>query len=157
MFVGLDRRDFLKVSGAGALGIGLCRNVWSQAATPITATKVAENYTLLAGGGSNVLVVHGPEGILMVDGGVAERSADLLKAVTGLSPEGRFKRCSTRIGTWSTPVQTRLSAKPARKLSLTRIQSCGWAPRSFPCGNTARFCRAQRKRVRTRLSTPPAK
>jgi cyclase len=91
MFVGLSRRDFLKAASGGALGLALCRNALSQAATQITATKIADNYTLLSGAGSNVLVLHGPEGILMVDGGVAERSADLLKAVTGLSPEGRVQ------------------------------------------------------------------
>jgi cyclase len=91
MFDGLNRRDFLKAAGGGALGLSLCRNGWSQASTQITATKLADSYTLLAGAGSNVLVLHGPEGILMVDGGVAEHSADLLKAVTGLSPEGRIQ------------------------------------------------------------------
>src|SRR5262245_21612104 len=91
MFVGLNRRDFLKVASGGSLGLALCRNALSQAATPISGTQIADNYTLLSGAGSNVLVLHGPEGILMVDGGLAEHSADLLKAVTGLSPEGRIQ------------------------------------------------------------------
>jgi cyclase len=90
MFVGLNRRDFIKLAG-GALGLSLCRKALSQAATQITATRIADNYTLLGGAGSNVLVLHGPEGILMVDGGLAEHSADLLKAATGLSPEGRIQ------------------------------------------------------------------
>ena len=91
MFVGLNRRDFIKLVGGGALGFSLRRNALSQAATQIIATRIADNYTLLSGAGSNVLVLHGPEGILMVDGGLAEHSADLLKAATGLSPEGRIQ------------------------------------------------------------------
>src|SRR5438874_2204349 len=87
-----SRRDFLKTVAGGTAGLGLSRRAFAQAAgLQIRATKLADNYTLLSGAGSNVLVVSGPEGLLMVDGGLAEHSAELLKAVMGLSPEGRIQ------------------------------------------------------------------
>ena len=92
MFSSQSRRDFLRTAAAGTVGFGLCRKGFAQGAnTQITATKLADNYTLLSGAGSNVLVLAGPDGVLMVDGGLAEHSAELLKAVTGLSPEGRVQ------------------------------------------------------------------
>ena len=48
----------------------------------ITATKLADNFTLLSGAGGNVLAVRNPEGLLMVDGGLPERSGALLDTVT---------------------------------------------------------------------------
>src|SRR5262245_33388652 len=87
-----NRRDFLKTAVAGTLVLGLPRKALPQsAAEPITATRLADNYTLLSGAGSNVLVVSGPEGVLMVDGGAAEHSSDLLKAVAGLPAAGRVQ------------------------------------------------------------------
>ena len=74
------------------MAFGLSRKGFAQSAgSQITTTKLADNYTLLSGSGSNVLVLNGPEGVLMVDGGLAEHSADLLKAATGLSPAGRLQ------------------------------------------------------------------
>src|SRR6185369_5901491 len=92
MFSFQSRRNFLKTAAAGTVGLGLCRNGFAQGTnTQITATKLGDNYTLLSGAGSNVLVLTGPDGVLMVDGGLAEHSSELLKAVTGLSPQGRVQ------------------------------------------------------------------
>jgi cyclase len=82
-----DRRGFLKTVAGGAAALSaeaLTRRAFGMQTTGgagITATKLADNFVLLAGAGGNVLVVHGPEGLLMVDGGLPERSADLLEAV----------------------------------------------------------------------------
>lgn len=62
---------------AGAASASLVR-----AQASITATKLADNYILIAGAGSNVLLVTGPDGALLVDGGSAEHSAELLKVVS---------------------------------------------------------------------------
>jgi len=87
-----NRREFLKTLAGGTVALGLAHTALAQSGgAQITALKLADNYTLLSGAGSNVLVVHGPEGVLMVDGGLAEQSAELFKAVTGLSPEGRIQ------------------------------------------------------------------
>jgi cyclase len=52
-----------------------------QSPAGITATRLADNFYLISGAGGNVLAVRGPNGILMVDGGLPERSAELLDAV----------------------------------------------------------------------------
>lgn len=70
------RREFL-----GALaGLSLAPSASGQ--TPLAATKLADHFVEIVGAGSNVLVVTGPNGSLMVDGGVKERSAELLKSVS---------------------------------------------------------------------------
>jgi len=49
--------------------------------TPLAATKLTDNFIQISGAGSNVLAVIGSDGVLMVDGGLKERSAELLKLV----------------------------------------------------------------------------
>jgi len=80
----LDRRDFLQAVLAGAVGSAFTYRAFAQnaAAPAITATKLAPELVMLSGDGGNVAVVIGPEGLLMIDGGLPERSADLLKAVS---------------------------------------------------------------------------
>jgi cyclase len=84
-----NRRDFCRTLAGGAAGLSLAYRAPSAlaqgGASAITATKVSENYTLLSGAGSNVLALTQPDGVLLVDGGSSERSADLLKAVSELS------------------------------------------------------------------------
>jgi glyoxylase-like metal-dependent hydrolase (beta-lactamase superfamily II) len=92
MFSPKNRRQFLKTMVGGTVALGLSRKGFAQSGgSQIITTKLADNYTLLSGAGSNVLVLHGPEGVLMVDGGLAEQSTELLKAATGLSPAGRLQ------------------------------------------------------------------
>ena len=78
-------------SAAGASLASLASGVASARSRPdpITVTRLSENLFLFAGAGGNVTVVSGAEGVLMIDGGLAERSADLLNAVSknaGASP-----------------------------------------------------------------------
>jgi glyoxylase-like metal-dependent hydrolase (beta-lactamase superfamily II) len=84
-----NRRDFCRALVGGAAGLSLaCKapDALAQGAgSAITVTKVTDNYTLLTGAGSNVLLLTQPEGVLLVDSGSAERSADLLKAVADVS------------------------------------------------------------------------
>jgi cyclase len=81
-----NRRDFCRTLVGGAAGLSLATKAFAQGSTSaIVATKITDNYTLLTGAGSNVLLLTQPEGNLLIDGGTAERSADLLKAVAELS------------------------------------------------------------------------
>jgi cyclase len=84
-----NRRDFCRTLAGGAAGLTLASRVpsaFSQgSASAITATKINENYTMFSGAGSNVLALTQPDGVLLVDGGEASRSADLLKAVGEVS------------------------------------------------------------------------
>jgi cyclase len=76
VFPNLHRRQFLGAL-AGAAGASLCR----AQASPLAASKLTDNFVEITGAGSNVLAVIGADGVLMVDGGLKERSAELLKLV----------------------------------------------------------------------------
>jgi glyoxylase-like metal-dependent hydrolase (beta-lactamase superfamily II) len=67
----------------GAAGLSLPPSAFGQ--SPIAATKLTDNFFEITGAGSNVLLVSGPDGVLMVDGGSQERSAELLKVVSAQS------------------------------------------------------------------------
>jgi glyoxylase-like metal-dependent hydrolase (beta-lactamase superfamily II) len=81
-----NRRDFCRKLVGGAAGLALAwptRQAHAQGA--VTATKLNGNFTMFSGAGSNVLALVQPDGVLLVDGGAADRSAELLKAVGELS------------------------------------------------------------------------
>jgi cyclase len=81
----LDRRHFLSavVPAAGALVV---LPQWVAAAdkktaTPLTVTELTDKVFVICGGGGNVTVFNSPEGVLLVDGGSPERSAEVLKLI----------------------------------------------------------------------------
>src|SRR5262245_25672830 len=78
----LDRREFLQAVVAGAVGSSFTYRAFAQNPPAIAATKLAPDLVLLSGDGGNVAVVIGPDGLLMIDGGLPDRSGDLLKAVS---------------------------------------------------------------------------
>jgi glyoxylase-like metal-dependent hydrolase (beta-lactamase superfamily II) len=82
----MKRRDFL----AAMTGISLSYKVFGQSNSQITTTKLTDDITLISGAGSNVLVVRGSDGVLMVDGGLPERSSDLLSTVGGGQVQALF-------------------------------------------------------------------
>jgi cyclase len=77
-----NRRQFLGTMIGGAAGLSASSGLARQGAGGITATRLADNFVLLAGAGGNVLAVRGSEGILLVDAGLPERSSELLEAVS---------------------------------------------------------------------------
>ena len=81
VFRSSHRRDFLRTLAGGAAGLSILRTSRAQA-SPITTTKLADNYIHIAGAGSNVLLVTGSDGALLVDSGSPEHSADFLKVVS---------------------------------------------------------------------------
>src|SRR4029450_2700608 len=54
----------------------------SFAQSPISVTKINESFSLITGAGNNVLLLNTPDGALLVEGGAAEKSAELLKVVS---------------------------------------------------------------------------
>lgn len=85
----LDRRHFLRSLAAGAVGLASTGRGFGQAAPdPIRAAKLTDRVALLSGDGGNVGLVIGEEGLLMIDGGYANRALELAKAVadTGSHP-----------------------------------------------------------------------
>jgi cyclase len=80
-----NRRDFLKTLITGAVGLTITYPAYGQGAAPITATKLSPTLVLLSGDGGNVALIIGASGLMMVDGGLPERAADLLKTVAGVA------------------------------------------------------------------------
>lgn len=89
------RRDVLQLLLAGAAGLalplrgGAAQRPAAAHHTPLTTTRLTANVLLIAGAGGNVLVVSGPDGLAMVNGGSLERSADLLKTINEQLPGKR--------------------------------------------------------------------
>lgn len=84
-----DRRSFLKAAVAGAAGVSLSLRALARSEPePIVAVPLSDNIVQITGAGGNVVAVTGPDGVLLVDSGVEERSKDLLKAV-GKLPGGQ--------------------------------------------------------------------
>jgi len=82
MFASSDRRDFLRICTAGAAGLCVSFSVRGQTENvALQATKLGNNLVLISGAGANVIAVAGPDGVAMVDGGLPEHSAELVRLV----------------------------------------------------------------------------
>ncbi len=83
-----NRREFLQVLLGGAAGVTVTWRVYGQGGGPgsITVTKITDRISALSGAGGNVGLVVGPDGMLMVDGGTANRAPDLAGAIAQISP-----------------------------------------------------------------------
>jgi cyclase len=99
--VGLSRRTFLSSALSGIAGSSVLRG--QSASGAIKTTPLAENVFLLTGAGANVVARTGSDGVLMVDGGLSERAADLAQSVAAL-PGGKPVR--TLFNTHWHPQQT---------------------------------------------------
>lgn len=75
---GLSRRDIVRAALVGAAGAALpvaaCGRGPSGA---LTTTEIADGVVMVAGAGGNVVGVRGPDGIAMIDGGLAAHAEDL--------------------------------------------------------------------------------
>jgi cyclase len=100
----LSRRRFLHASAAafgGALLHPYIAN--AQQAVPRITTTDLGGLTLLQGAGCNVIAMSGPEGALMIDGGLAANADALLAAVMAATGASRIH---TLINTHGHPEQT---------------------------------------------------
>ena len=81
------RRDFLRSLTGGAAGISLFHSAFAAKAraqtglAPLAVTRLTDTFLQITGAGSNVLAVIGTDSVLLVDGGLADRSAELLRLV----------------------------------------------------------------------------
>lgn len=78
------RREFVQTLISGAVGLSITSPASGQAPTPITATKLTPTLALLAGNGGNMALVIGSDGLMLVDAGLPDRAAELLKAAADL-------------------------------------------------------------------------
>jgi cyclase len=79
----MNRRHFLFTVGSAAVAAKAV--AWSPKRTlltpPLTVTELGERLFVISGGGGNITVFHPDEGVLLVDGGSMERSAEVLAFV----------------------------------------------------------------------------
>jgi cyclase len=107
----LSRRDVLRgglqVLGAASLASAVApayaRSSPSITATELSSIKGPGSLTLLQGAGCNVVAMSGPEGSLLIDGGLAANSRALVKAAEAATGT---RRVSTLINTHWHPPQT---------------------------------------------------
>jgi glyoxylase-like metal-dependent hydrolase (beta-lactamase superfamily II) len=77
-----DRRSFIRTLVGGAAALSLSGRVSGrESSSPVTATRLSEDLALITGAGANVVVVSAPDGLLMVNGGLPARSAELTKVI----------------------------------------------------------------------------
>src|ERR1041384_1546620 len=79
-------REFLKTALAGVAGASVASLVGPRAfakskGEAIAIQPIADSVALVTGAGTNVVLVTGPEGVVVIDGGTAERAGDLLSAI----------------------------------------------------------------------------
>jgi glyoxylase-like metal-dependent hydrolase (beta-lactamase superfamily II) len=139
-----SRRGFIKLAAGSAAGAAL----WSAAGIPslawakadaLAATSLADGIVVISGAGANVLAVRGSEGLLLVDGGLAARSSELLSLA--LKQTGTRKVHTLFNSHWH-PEQTgsnerlgkegvRIIAHENTRLWLTRKIVTDWLPKGY--------------------------
>jgi glyoxylase-like metal-dependent hydrolase (beta-lactamase superfamily II) len=92
-----NRRYFLKALASTAAAASASRLGFGAAGdSSITATKLTDSLTVITGAGGNVVALTQPEGLLLVNGGLPERTADLGKF---LNNEFKGQRVTTLFNT----------------------------------------------------------
>jgi cyclase len=138
------RRELLKLAIGGTTGAalwscGALRNVAWAKAEPIAASTLGDGISLVTGGGANVVAFVGDEGLLLIDGGLAARSADVLRAALA---QTRSRTLHTLFNTHWHPEQTGLNGRAGRegvriiahentRLWLTRKITTEWLPKPY--------------------------
>jgi len=79
----IARRRFLKtvLSGTTIASLGMLDSAFAAAGPAIASTKINDQLTLFSGAGANVVAARDADALALVDGGLAEHSGALLKAV----------------------------------------------------------------------------
>ncbi|HTY50234.1 MAG TPA: MBL fold metallo-hydrolase [Steroidobacteraceae bacterium] len=85
----VTRRTLLQGAVTAGLGAALkWRPALADIPTPITHMALGKTLHLFQGAGGNVIVAGGADGVLLVDGGLAARSAELLQQVGTVMDKG---------------------------------------------------------------------
>jgi glyoxylase-like metal-dependent hydrolase (beta-lactamase superfamily II) len=86
LLVPWHRREFLELVLTGAAVASWPSPAAGRAQPgPLASTPLSDHLQLITGAGGNVLLVSGPDGLVMVNGGRSDRSAELLKMVSARS------------------------------------------------------------------------
>jgi len=138
----VDRRAFLgKIVPAATACASLPRWTASLAAEApeLSQTVLGERLLLISGGGGNVTVFNSPEGVLLVDGGSPERSAQVLKRVRQWTGAKRIHTLFNTHWHWDQtgsnrtlgPSGTRIIAHENTRLWLSTEVDSKWQHRVF--------------------------
>ena len=91
----LDRRSLLIGAASGLLGsLVPPRLAWAQAAQPAGATALTalnERLSLVTSGGTNVLALTAPDGLVVVDSGAPDFSGQVMASLQALVTGGRVR------------------------------------------------------------------
>lgn len=91
-----NRRQFLQVVSSAALASWSTSVRAQTKPASVAVTPLNDHLYLISGGGGNVLLVSSGDGVVLVNGGSADRSNDVLKAVAA---HARGKRLTTLFNT----------------------------------------------------------
>ena len=124
---------------AATLGVALAR--WARTAEPaaLNVVPLAAGLFVITGGGGNVTVFESPAGVLLVDGGSPERSAQVLKLVKARTGASRIHTLFNTHWHWDQtgsnrtlgPSGTRIIAHENTKLWLGTDVFCKWQQRLY--------------------------
>jgi glyoxylase-like metal-dependent hydrolase (beta-lactamase superfamily II) len=91
MHATFDRRDFLAATAGGIAAAALPWPALAEAPErALTVRPLGGNLALIEGAGANVVVATTPTEVLLVDGGLPERAADLLGLIAERWPDRRL-------------------------------------------------------------------
>jgi cyclase len=136
----IDRRDFLGTAllAAAGMGAGLTSRPAAAGRGP-AAVALADGLTMFQGAGGNVVAARGPQGLLLVDGGHEQGSAELI--ASALQTTGT-RKVQTLFNTHWHPEQTgsnetlgrqgvTIIAHKNTQLWLTRKIAVDWRPGTY--------------------------
>ncbi|MDP3739990.1 MAG: MBL fold metallo-hydrolase [Hyphomonadaceae bacterium] len=150
----LDRREVVRLAGAAGLAAGLTGLAGcaggpevdgfklppGKTAGEFEATELAPGVKLISGAGSNVLAVAGPEGAVMIDGGLVQHASGLIQRVQAETGSRKVARlinthwhpeatgANDLLGAKGTPI---LAHENTRLWMGTEITS-GWQDKVYP-------------------------
>jgi cyclase len=140
----VNRRLFLSAV-VPAAGATLVLPQWAFAAdkkeaAALTVSELTDKLFVISGGGGNVTVFNSPEGVLLVDGGSPERSAEVLKLVKKRTGASKIHTLINTHWHWDQTgsnealgkAGTRIIAHENTRLWLTRRIDVDWSPKPFP-------------------------
>ena len=136
----MHRRQFIgQALPAAALGLSALRRTNAADLSALTLLPLVPGLSLVTGGGGNVTVFESSEGVLLVDGGSPERSADVLKLVKARTGAKRIHTLFNTHWHWDQtgsnralgPAGTRIIAHENTRLWLGTEVFCKWQNRMY--------------------------
>lgn len=134
----MKRRHFLQAVPAATVGVALARWVRAQQ-PPLAVLPLGNGLSVVTGGGGNVTFLQSSEGVLLVDGGAPEHSAQVLKLIQAHTGANRIHTLFNTHWHWDQtgsnrtlgPAGTRIIAHENTRLWLGAEVDCKWQDRVY--------------------------